>query len=82
MTTDDSGKEAFLSELRTALQHLYDPAVLRDSLLLAPFGLDSGHDPIGALRRHLLAAIQTLKPPAGVPLQSEAWRIYHVLTYR
>ncbi|NLE46624.1 MAG: sigma-70 family RNA polymerase sigma factor, partial [Chloroflexi bacterium] len=82
MSSDDSPMTAFLDELQDALQHLYDPATLRESPLLALFGLESSHDPIGALRQQLLSAIRALKPADRVPLHAESWRIYHVLTYR
>ncbi|NLE99817.1 MAG: response regulator [Anaerolineales bacterium] len=82
MSTDDISRAAFLDELQNALQHLYDPAALRESLLLGLLGLQTSHDPIGALRQQLLSAIRALRPADSVPLHAEAWRVYHVLTYR
>jgi CheY-like chemotaxis protein len=37
---------------------------------------------VAALRRVLTDAIQSLKPDASAPLSSNAWRVYHILTYR
>ena len=72
-------RSAFENELRTALTHLYDPAVLRDSLLVNRFGLDSRADAIVALRRILVKAIESLGPSDQVPPQSNAWRYYQIL---
>ena len=67
------------SELRAALTHLYDPAALRDSRLMAFLGLETRVDAIAALRRLLLEAIESLKPADDVPTQSRSWRYYHIL---
>jgi CheY-like chemotaxis protein len=81
-----------ISILQDALRHLYDPAELRHSplagTLAAPTGTPTGSTaPAGdetpaALRRILIDAIQSLKPPMRLPQSSRAWRIYHVLAYR
>ncbi len=70
------------SELRAALTHLYDPAALRDSRLMALLGLENRADAIVALRRLLLEAIESLKPADDVPTQSRSWRYYHILSGR
>ena len=67
------------SELRAALAHLYDPAALRDSRLMALLGLETRADAIVALRRLLLDAIESLRPGDDVPAQSRSWRYYHIL---
>ena len=67
------------SELRAALTHLYDPAALRDSGLMAFLGLETRADAIVALRRLLLEAIESLKPDDEAPAQSRSWRYYHIL---
>ena len=67
------------SELRAALTHLYDPAALRDSRLMALLGLETRADAIVALRRLLLDTIESLKPADDVPAQSRSWRYYHIL---
>ena len=67
------------SELRAALTHLYDPAVLRDSRLMALLGLESRADAIVALRRLLLDTIESLRPGDDEPTQSRSWRYYHIL---
>ena len=55
-------RAAFEHELRAALTHLYDPAALRDSRLMALLGLETRADAIVALRRLLLDTIESLKP--------------------
>ncbi len=79
---EDPAGEAFVEALRYALLNLYDPARLRTSPLLALFELEKRNNPIGALRQVLVEAVQALRPRADVPLQSNAWRFYQVLTYR
>jgi len=72
----------FLRELRRALYHLYDPAALRGSPLVGLLGLEQRGDPPSALRRTLLEAIESLRPGPHVPPQSNAWRVYHLLSQR
>ena len=72
-------RSALESELRAALTHLYDPAALRDSRLMALLGLETRADAIVALRRLLLDTIESLKPADDVPAQSRSWRYYHIL---
>ncbi len=67
------------SELRAALTHLYDPAALRDSRLMALLGLETRADAIVALRRLLLETIESLRPADDVPAQSRSWRYFHIL---
>jgi len=77
-----ASSEPFVRELQRVLQHLYDPAELRRSPLLVFFAVEKHHNPVSALQKVLLDAIQVLKPGSDVPLHANAWRIYHVLTYR
>lgn len=77
-----AGKAAFARELGIALRRLYDPVALRHSQLLAFFDLQDRQDPLDALRRLLVEAIEALKPPPGTPPQASAWRIYQILYER
>ncbi|MCY3915399.1 MAG: response regulator [Chloroflexi bacterium] len=72
-------RAAFENELRAALTHLYDPAALRESRLMALLGLATRADAIITLRRLLLDAIESLKPADDVPAQSRSWRYYYIL---
>jgi CheY-like chemotaxis protein len=80
--TDTGANESFVNELKRVLQHLYDPVGLQRSPLLALFALDQQRSPSSALRDILLDAIEAFKPSSDVPPQSNAWRLYHILTYR
>ena len=73
---------AFVRELRGALNHLYDWAELRNSLLLPLFGLEHKEDPPTALRRLLASAIDALKPAPQVSLKARAWRTHKLLYAR
>ena len=75
-------RSALESELRAALTHLYDPAALRESRLMAPLGLEARADAIVTLRRLLLDTIASLKPDDETPAQSRSWRYYHILQGR
>jgi CheY-like chemotaxis protein len=75
-------REQFLRHLRHALNHLYDPDDLRASPLAALLDLGDRFDAPSALQRALTEAIESLKPEAGKPLRSPAWRIYNLLYYR
>lgn len=75
-------KATFGRELRVALRYLYDPATLSRSPLLILFGLKDEQDPLEALRRLLVEAIEALKPAPGTPSQANAWRLYQILYER
>ncbi|MCC7354314.1 MAG: hybrid sensor histidine kinase/response regulator [Anaerolineae bacterium] len=77
-----SGMAALHQHLRYALNHLYEPDILRASplvRLLVPD--DQAHLPM-ALNRVLTQAIESLKPKPGTSPGSPAWRIYELLFYR
>jgi CheY-like chemotaxis protein len=71
----------FLRELRRALNHLYDPNVLRASPLCSTL-VPQSTSPCTTLREVLIQAIASLKPTADVPAHSRLWRIYEILLYR
>jgi CheY-like chemotaxis protein len=73
---------SFVNQVRHALAHLYDPDILRTHPLLGVLGLSTRANPQAALRDTLLAAIESLRPAAGVPVTSRAWRVYTVLQRR
>lgn len=74
--------EAFVHHLQVALQDLYDPVTLQRSPLIALFNLEQRCDPVSTLRQIITEAIISLRPTAHVALDSNAWRIFNVLTYR
>lgn len=73
---------SFRQDLRRALYHLYDPAQLRQNPLVELLQAAQSGDPSSSLRRILLEAIEALKPDASVPAQSNAWRVYRLLSQR
>jgi len=77
-----SSEDTFTRHLRHALNHLYEPDVLRASplgpLLLPP---EQARQPM-ALSRALTEAIESLKPGPGTPPGAPAWRVYELLLYR
>jgi CheY-like chemotaxis protein len=75
-------KERFDQELKSALNGLYDPSILRESPLLAWLGVASQRDGVAALRKILLDAIESLRPNEKIPLQSKTWRVYQILRRR
>lgn len=81
-THPESTEERFLSHLERALKHLYDPAILRASPLIALFHTDQRADPVFALRDLLIHTIASLVPPANVPKDTRAWRVYQILQRR
>lgn len=70
-----------MEALQAALYNLYNPTALRKSPLL-PYLAAERHDPLASTRRALLDAIRGLKPDNHVPPHANAWRVYHILTYR
>ena len=74
-------EESLAQCLRRALHHLYDPAELRRSPLWTWFGLGPRDSP-SKLRVILEESVAVLRPPAGVPAHSDAWRPYLALHQR
>jgi len=74
--------DQFLSSLRLALTHLYDPHLLQASPLIEILGLADQPQAASALRRALVQAIDELKPASEVSPQARAWRIYDILFCR
>lgn len=75
-------KERFWINLRRALNHLYDPSVLRHSELIDTLGLGSHSNPVWALQSLLTEGVESLKPPQRVAAGSKSWRMYQVLRSR
>lgn len=76
--------EHFARWVHDAYNHLYDVHHLQNHPLgewLAP-GEGDSHQRSQRLRRRLLAAIQSLRPPPGAPAQSPDWRLYALLELR
>lgn len=74
--------DQFLSSLRLALTHLYDPHLLQASPLIEILGLADQPQAASALRRVLVQAIDEMKPAPQVPPQARAWRTYDILFCR
>lgn len=72
----------FLGYLRTALNSLYDPSVLRNSPLVELLGLDQKGDAVSVLRQILTEAIESLRPNESTPRDSKTWRVYQILRRR
>lgn len=81
-TTDRQGKSLFVRQLHRALRYLYDPIEMGKSPLVDILGLRNRLDPPAALRNTLSEAIEALRPGPDVPSQSNAWRIYQILSQR
>ncbi len=78
----DITSEQFITDLRSALHHLYNPDQLRRSPLIPIFGLTGKVDATSALQKILLEAIAALQPGDQELEQSSGWRVYEVLFFR
>jgi CheY-like chemotaxis protein len=74
--------ETFLDVLRHALNHLYNPELLRSSPLLSLFGIEGNFPATTKLQHILLDAIRAMRPPANEPAGSMRRRIHQVLQLR
>jgi CheY-like chemotaxis protein len=72
-------REDFLDFLHDALNHLYNADYLRKSPLADLFGLSGRFDTSTALRKILVEAIDSFKPPSSEQDQSKTWRTYESL---
>ncbi len=78
----DAIQEWFHAQLRLALGSLYNPPTLRKNPLVTVFGAEQKRNPALTLQGVLLEGIEALRPAAGAPAQSDAWRLYQVLRRR
>jgi CheY-like chemotaxis protein/AraC-like DNA-binding protein len=78
----DINNEQFITCLRSALHHLYEPDQLRRNPLTILFGLAGRVDASSALQKIFLAAIEELKPGDQGLDQSSGWQTYGVLFFR
>src|SRR5262245_49390023 len=79
---DNSPSERFVQDLREALNHLYDPDLLRQSKLAALFGVGGRFDTASALQNILIKSVESLRPTSNTPNRPRALAIYNVLLYR
>ena len=71
--------DAFMDELRGALNHLHDNEFLRKSALVELLGLEGRDDPAGSLRGVLEEAIDAFRPVSDSAACPQRPRHYHVL---
>lgn len=74
--------EEFRKQLRSTLNHLYDPDYLRRSPLAALLNLSGRFETPVALQRTLEEAIEGLRPDTDIPINSHAWHTYDILVSR
>ena len=80
-TPEKLDRTTFRLEVIQSLHHLFNPAELRQSALLAEYGFGNSQDGPAILRRIFLESIETLKPD-GLSSESKAWLLYQVLHFR
>jgi CheY-like chemotaxis protein len=81
--TNEVPSDAFVQQVRDALEHLYDLRCLQQHALvggLAPDERGSAELPGKRLRRELVRAIETLNPGDDVPFLAPHARLHNVLT--
>jgi CheY-like chemotaxis protein len=74
--------ESFVSQVKQALEHLYDFPFLERHALASVGEQTAGHSSETAgqqLRRELMAAIETMSPGPGIPFRSPRGRLYNLL---
>ncbi|MBC7234582.1 MAG: response regulator [Chloroflexi bacterium] len=74
--------QEYVEALRFALNHLYEPSLLRSSPLIQLLGLSGQSNPALALQQELIQTIEALKPGEDTPTHSRRWRAYEVLLFR
>ncbi len=81
--SSDVPSDAFVGQVKDALEHLYDLRYLQQHALtngLASEEPDSPELPGKRLRRELLQAIETLSPGEDVPFRAAHARVHNLLT--
>ncbi|MEA3345586.1 MAG: response regulator [Chloroflexota bacterium] len=77
--------EEFAEQVKKALNHLHDYVRLQGCPLCSSFFPDPSLEGPGRaqrFRRLLMETIEELSPPNQVPINSKAWRSYHLLSSR
>jgi len=74
--------ELFQKQLRSALNHLYDPEYLRQSPLAGLLHVANQFDTPMLLQRILTEAIEGFHPKPDISVKSQAWNTYHILLFR
>jgi CheY-like chemotaxis protein len=74
--------EDTLNDLRHALNHLYEPRVLRTSPLLEALELAYARNAATQLRQRLIQSIEALEPDTLHAEGCPTWRRYEILLYR
>ncbi|NLG97635.1 MAG: response regulator [Chloroflexi bacterium] len=74
--------EQFISILRSALHHLYDPDHLRRSPLASLFDLTGRVDAPFVLQKLLIDAIESMQPDENELAPSRGWLLHDVLYFR
>jgi len=74
--------EIFQKQLRSALNHLYDPEYLRQSPLSELLNVADKFDTPMLLQRILTEAIESLHPNPDISVKSQAWNTYNILLFR
>jgi CheY-like chemotaxis protein len=74
--------QPFFQNVRSTLNHLYDPEYLARSPLVGLFGLASRYDPAAALQQRLIHAIEALRPQGAGLLAARDQQAHDLLLYR
>lgn len=74
--------QQFIKDLRSTLNHFYEPNFLRLNPLVGLLGEVGRLNTPTLVQRLLTEAIEALRPPAATKLCSQAWRTYNLLLYR
>ncbi len=74
--------EQLFIQLRSALNHLYDPYYLRKCSLVRVFGLGEQPDTPAALNRIINEAIQDMEPSKDDPDYAQRRKFYELIMYR
>jgi len=78
----DINHEQFVTILRRALHHLYDPDHLRRSRLTGLFNLTDRVDASFTLQKILIDAIEAIQPEENDPVPGRGWLLHDVLFFR
>lgn len=81
-TSTTNPSQPFIKALRTALNHLYDPDVLRHCALAEQLGVSNRFDTPSALQNLLTKAIDGMRPSPRTANKVHAQSTYEVLLYR
>jgi CheY-like chemotaxis protein len=82
LTNPQIKRKLFYQELKRVLNNLYDPSVIKNSVILDWLAIENTTRSSFLLQDLIIQSIEALKPNLKIPANTKSWRTYQVLRQR